>query len=114
MTQVAATALIYRIADDGDMLQFGPNCALSLEKVRGLVGESGPIVRKAFETWLLDLKAQACADAFKPLADVAKKELQKIALDPGIQILMEIRDSMAEMNATLNDVTANRRQFHTS
>lgn len=71
MTQVADTAIIYHPAEDGDMIQFGPNCALSLEKVRGMVSESGPIVRKAFEAWLDSLKAQACADAFKPLVEPA-------------------------------------------
>lgn len=111
MTQVADAAVIYRPAEDGDMIQFGPNCALSLEKVRGVVSECGPIVRNNFEKWLDSLKAQACADAFKPLADVAKKELQKIEWDPAIQILMEIRDGMAELNATLNDVTAGRRSL---
>lgn len=73
MTQVADAAIVYRPAEDGDMIQFGPNCALSLDKVRGMVSESGPIVRKAFEAWLNSLKAQACADAFKPLADAASK-----------------------------------------
>jgi hypothetical protein len=114
MNQISDVAIVYRPAEDGDMIQFGPNCALSLEKVRGLVRESGPIVRGNFEKWLDDLKAQACADAFKPLADVAREGLQKIEWDPAIQLLTEIRDSMAEMSQTLNDVTANRRQFHTS
>jgi len=106
--------VIYRVAEDGDMIQFGPNCALSLEKVLGIVKESGPIVRNAFGKWLDDLKAQACADAFKPLADAAKKVLViQPKEDESILLLRDIRDAVCETRDALNDVTANRRQFHT-
>ena len=110
--KIADAAIVYRPAEDGDMIQFGPNCALSIDKVAGLVGESGPIVKKAFCKWLDDFKAQACADAFKPLAEAAAKLAPIVEVPEQIQLLRDIRDSIAEVASTLNDVTANRREFH--
>lgn len=46
----------YHEAEDGDMISFGPNCAFSVDKVRDMVKDSGPIVRKAFEKWMADLR----------------------------------------------------------
>ena len=110
MTKIADHAVVYRPGDDGDMIQFGPFCALSLEKVREMVSDSGPIVRRNFEAWLDATKANACVEALKPLADAALK--LRPQEQGNVEILKEIRDLLGEMNSTLNDVTANRREFH--
>lgn len=49
----------YHEAEDGDMISFGRNCAISVDMVRDLVKHSGPVVRKAFYKWISDLKEYA-------------------------------------------------------
>ncbi len=45
----------YRHYEDGDMIQFGPNCLISVEKVRKLADDGG-IVAREFYRWIDDLR----------------------------------------------------------
>ena len=45
----------YRPKEDGDMIQFGPNCLISVDKVRQ-IADGGGIVTMQFSRWIEDLR----------------------------------------------------------